>query len=164
MRGWSRLLADLADAITDRAGMPARVYSDRDFVRVTDVWIWSLAMSNFSRKKDATWTFLQWATGTDHTLFGARKKDLVHPVRGSIWKDAEFRQRIAKNYPGYMEQYEATSPDAKIYFTPQPLFFNVTTDWAAALQRMVAKQIPVDEGLDQLAQGVDRQMRQAGIG
>lgn len=129
----------------------------------SNVWIWSLAMSNFSRKKDATWNFLQWATGTEHCLFGARKKDLVDPVRQSVWNDAEFQQRVSKSYPGYMDQYKATSPDAKIYFTPQPLFFNVTTEWAATLQRMVAKQVPVKEGLDQLAQSIDRQMKQAGL-
>ncbi|MGH7121203.1 MAG: ABC transporter substrate-binding protein [Acetobacteraceae bacterium] len=129
----------------------------------SNVWIWSLAMSSFSRKKDATWTFLQWASGTEHLLFGARKKDMVDPVRASIWKDEEFRNRMS-GYPGYLQQYDATSPDAKIYFTPQPLFFNVTTDWAATLQRMVAKQVPVDEGLDQLADSINRQMKSAGIG
>ncbi len=60
--------------------------------------------------------------------------------------------------------YEATEPDAKIYFTPA----------AALLQRhhrlggrrwqqMVAKQIPVNEGLDKLADSVNRQMHQAGL-
>lgn len=130
----------------------------------SNVWIWSLAMSNFSKKKDAAWTFMQWANGPEMTLFGARKKDLVNPVRNSVWKDQDFRDRIARSYPGYMEQYEKTAPDAKIYFTPQPLFFNVTTDWAAALQRMVAKQVPVEEGLDQLADSINRQLHSAGIG
>ena len=45
-----------------------------------------------------------------------------------------------------LETYQETSPDAKITFTPQPLFFNVTTDWAVVLQRTVAHQVPVDEG------------------
>jgi multiple sugar transport system substrate-binding protein len=130
----------------------------------SNVWIWSLAMSNFSRKKDAAWTFMQWASGPEMTLFGARKKDLVNPVRNSVWKDPDFRDRIARSYPGYMEQYDKTTSNAKIYFTPQPLFFNVTTDWAAALQRMVAKQVPVEEGLDQLAEGINRQLHSAGIG
>jgi multiple sugar transport system substrate-binding protein len=129
----------------------------------SNVWIWSLAMSSFSRNKDATWSFLQWATGTDHLLFGARSKDMVDPVRASIWKDQDFQDRVKKNFPGFMDAYNATAPDAKIYFTPQPLFFNVTTDWAAALQRMVARQVPVSEALDQLAEGVNRQMRQAGL-
>ena len=130
----------------------------------SNVWIWSLAMSNFSRNKDAAWNFMQWASGTDHLLYGARKADVVNPVRASVWQDADVRARVSKSYPGYIEAYDATVGAAKIYFTPQPLFFNVTTDWAAALQRMVAKQVPVSEGLDQLADATNRQMRQAGIG
>ena len=53
---------------------------------------------------------------------------------------------------------------SKIYFTPQPLFFNLTTEWAASLQKMVANEVPVDDGLDQLATSVDRQLKQAGLG
>ena len=130
----------------------------------SNVWIWSLAMSNFSRNKDAAWTFMQWATGTDHLLFGARKADVVNPVRASVWQDPDVKARVQKTYPGYTEAYDASVNAAKIYFTPQPLFFNVTTDWAAALQRMVAKQVGVNEGLDQLADGTNRAMRQAGMG
>ena len=129
----------------------------------SNVWIWSLAMSSFSRNKDAAWTFLQWASGTDHLLYGARKADVVNPVRASVWQDPEVRERVNKSYPGYIEAYDASVQAAKIYFTPQPLFFNVTTDWAAALQRMVAKQVGVNEGLDQLAEATNRQMRQAGL-
>jgi len=129
-----------------------------------NVWIWSLAMNNFGKQKDAAWTFLQWASSTEHDLFGARKMDFVNPVRASVWKDDEFRQRIAKSYPGYLEQFDKSAPGAKIYFTPQPLFSNLTTDWAAALQRMVANEIPVDDGLDQLAASIDKQLKQAGLG
>lgn len=129
----------------------------------SNVWIWSLAMSTFGRNKDAAWTFLQWASGTDHLLYGARKADAVNPVRASVWQDPEVRERVNKSYPGYIEAYDASVQAAKIYFTPQPLFFNVTTDWAAALQRMVAKQVGVNEGLDQLADATNRQMRQAGL-
>ncbi len=129
----------------------------------SNVWIWSLAMSNFSRRKDAAWTFLQWATGTDHLLFGARGKDQIDPVSASIWEDADFTARVKANFPNFAQTYQATEPGAKIYFTPQPLFFNVTTNWAASLQQMVAKQVPVNEGLDKLADGINRQMRQAGL-
>ena len=128
-----------------------------------NVWIWSLAMSNFSHQKEAAWSFMQWASGTEHGLFGAQKMDFVNPVRKTVWNDETFRKRIADHYPGYLEQYEASAPGAKIYFTPQPLFFNLTTDWAAALQKMVAKEVPVDEGLDQLAQNIDAQLKRAGI-
>jgi multiple sugar transport system substrate-binding protein len=129
-----------------------------------NVWIWSLGMNAHGQQQEAAWYFVQWASGTDHDLFGARKMDFVNPVRQSVWNDEEFRARISKSYPGYLEQYEASAPGSKIYFTPQPLFFNLTTEWAAALQRMVAKEVPVDEGLDQLAASVDRQLKSAGLG
>ena len=59
--------------------------------------------------------------------------------------------RIDKSYPGYLNQHDTSAPGAKIYFTAQPLFFDLTTQWAETLQKMVAKEVPVDEGLDQLA-------------
>jgi multiple sugar transport system substrate-binding protein len=129
-----------------------------------NVWIWSLAMSSFSKQKDAAWLFMQWATSLEHDLFGARKMDFVNPVRTSVWKDSEFRDRIAKSYPGYLEQHDVSAPGAKIYFTAQPLFFDLTTEWAASLQKMVAKEVSVDEGLDKLADSINRQLKQAGLG
>ena len=129
-----------------------------------NVWIWSLAMSNYSTRKDAAWAFIQWAAGTEHGLFGARQMDFVNPVRASVWKDEAFRARIDKSYPGYLAQFDASAPGSKIYFTPQPLFEAVTTQWAATLQQMVAKEVPVDEGLDQLAASIDDQLKQAGLG
>ena len=129
-----------------------------------NVWIWSLAMNSASKKKDAAWYFMQWATSMEHDLFGARKMDFVNPVRASVWKDAEFRGRIDKSYPGYLNQHDTSAPGAKIYFTAQPLFFDLTTDWSATLQKMVAKEIPVDEGLDQFAASVDAKLKEAGLG
>ena len=129
-----------------------------------NVWIWSLAMSSFSKQKDAAWYFMQWASSVEHDLFGARKMDFVNPVRKSVADDKEWRDKIAKNYSGYIEQLDASAPGAKIYFTPQPLFFDLTTEWAATLQQMVAKEIPVDEGLDKLAASTDKQLKDAGLG
>jgi multiple sugar transport system substrate-binding protein len=128
-----------------------------------NVWIWSLALSNFSSQKDAAWYFIQWASSAEHDLFGAQKMDFVNPVRQSVWKDQEFRDRIAKSYPGYLEQHDLSAPGAKIYFTAQPLFFDLTTQWAETLQKMVAKEVPVDEGLDKLAANIDKQLKDAGL-
>ena len=121
-------------------------------------------MSNFSRQKEAAWYLMQWASGMEHGMFGARKMDFVNPVRSSVWADSEFRERIGKSYPGYVEQFDVSAPGSKIYFTAQPLFENLTTEWSSSLQKMVAKEIPVDEGLDQLASNVDRQLKSAGLG
>jgi multiple sugar transport system substrate-binding protein len=129
-----------------------------------NVWIWSLAMSNYSAQKDAAWYFIQWATSTEHDLFGAQKMDFVNPVRASVWKDEMFRKRIDTSYPGYLNQHDVSAPGAKIYFTAQPLFFDLTTQWAETLQKTVAKEIQVDEGLDQLAANIDKQLKDAGLG
>lgn len=129
-----------------------------------NIWIWSLAMSSFSKDKDATWYFLQWASGPEHALFGATKMDFVNPVRKSVWADKSFRDRLSGSYPGYVAMHDVSAPGASIKFTPQPLFFDLTTEWAATLQKMVAKEVPVDEGLDMLATSVNRQLKEAGLG
>ena len=127
-----------------------------------NVWIWSLAMSNFSRKQAAAWKLMQWATSTQQLTLGATKADLIDPTRQVVWDNQDFKTRM-KDYPGFLEQFAVSSPGAKIYFTPQPLFFNVTTNWAAALQKMYSNQISVDDGLDQLASDIKQQLSNAGI-
>jgi multiple sugar transport system substrate-binding protein len=129
-----------------------------------NVWIWSLAMNSFGKQKDAAWYFMQWASSTEHDMFGATKMDFVNPVRSSVANDEAFKSRLNKSYTGYIDQLAASAPGAKIYFTPQPLFFDVTTLWAETLQKMVAKEVPVDEGLDQLASAIDKQLKDAGLG
>lgn len=129
-----------------------------------NIWIWSLAMSEFSKKKDAAWYFMQWASGPEHGLFGATQMDFVNPVRQSVWADDGFRARLDKNYPGYVEMHDVSAPGAQIQFTAQPLFFDLTTEWAATMQKMVANEVPVDEGLDKLAESVNRQLKEADLG
>ena len=129
-----------------------------------NIWIWSLAMSSFSKQKDASWYFMQWASGPEHGLFGATEMDFVNPVRKSVWADEMFRDRLNKNYPGYVEMHDLSAPGAKIHFTAQPLFFDLTTEWEATMQKMVANQVPVDEGLDQLAESFNKQLKEAGLG
>ena len=129
-----------------------------------NIWIWSLAMSKFSNDKDATWHFLQWASGPEHGLFGATQMDFVNPVRESVWADAGFRDRLSSSYPGYVDMHDVSAPGASIKFTAQPLFFDLTTEWAASMQKMVAGEVPVDEGLDQLAESVNGQLKEAGLG
>lgn len=129
-----------------------------------NIWIWSLSMSEFSKDKDATWQFMQWAGGPEQAVFGAVNGDFVNPVRNSTWKEQAFVDKLNKSYPGYVDMFNASAPGASIKFTAQPLFFDLTTEWAATLQKMVAKEVPVDEGLDQLAQSIDAQLKDAGLG
>ena len=90
--------------------------------------------------------------------------DLVNPARASVWADEMFRDKLSASYPGYVEMHDISARGASIKFTAQPLFFDLTTEWAAMLQKMVANEVPVDEGLDQLAESVNRQLKDAGLG
>jgi multiple sugar transport system substrate-binding protein len=129
----------------------------------TNIWIWSMAMNAASKQKDATWYFLQWATGKDFLTTGAVKYNLVDPVRQSIWDNADFKARMgqAKNY---LETFAAISKgDAKIQFTPQPLFFETTTEWAATLQDIYAGTVTVEDGLNKLVDKLTVMLKQAGI-
>ena len=128
-----------------------------------NIWIWSLSMSSFSKKKDAAWYFLQWASGPEHGLFGAVDMDFVNPVRKSVWADSGFRNKLSAKYPGYVDMHDLSAPGASIKFTAQPLFFDVTTQWASTLQKMVAKEVSVDEGLGQLEESINDQLAEAGL-
>ena len=141
------------------APMPANPASKTPY---SNVWIWSLAMSNFSTKKDAAWYLMQWATGKDHLLHAATHGDMVDPVRASIWANSGFQHKMA-TYQNYRETFNTIIPHAKIYFTAEPLFFQVTTDWAASLQDMYAKKVGVKAGLDQLASSINSKMANTGI-
>jgi multiple sugar transport system substrate-binding protein len=129
----------------------------------SNVWIWSLGISSFSPNRDAAWYFVQWASGKNFGIYGGVKQQLVDPVRDTTWKDPAFKSRLTQNFPGFYEAFEKSIPDAQIYFTPQPLFFNVTTEWAAMLQRMVAKEVTVEQGLERLANHINSEMDSAGI-
>lgn len=123
-----------------------------------NVWIWSIAMSSFSKQRTPAWYFMQWATGTENADYGANKANLMDPVRKSVWDNAEFAKNVDAKAPSYMKQYNEISGGAKIYFTPQPAFFDVTTQWAESLRKMVASAVPVDEGLDALAASLTEQL------
>ena len=107
---------------------------------------------------------MQWASSTEHGLFGARNMDFVNPVRALGLGRRGSPRAVREVLPRLSRAVRGIGAGAKIYFTPQPLFEAVTTQWAATLQQMVAKEVPVDEGLDQLAASVDEQLKQAGLG
>ena len=66
-------------------------------------------------------------------LVAATEAKVVNPPRRSVWEDAKFQERIGR-MEGYRETFESVIDHSTIKFTPQPEFFNITTEWAAALQ------------------------------
>lgn len=117
-------------------------------------WIWSVAMNKSSKNKDAAWLFIQYFTGKEHTLWGATEANVVDPVRKSVWQDAKFLERMGQQ-EGYVETFNAVIDNTSIKFTPQPEFFNTTTEWAAALQDIVLGRAQAEARMKQLAQDIN---------
>lgn len=129
----------------------------------TNIWIWSLSMNAASKNKDAGWYFMQWATGKEFLTTGAVQYTLVDPVRQSVWDNPDFQKKLseAKNY--YETFQTIMDNGAKIQFTPQPLFFETTTEWAATLQSIYAGEVTAEEGLNALVEKLNGMLKQAGI-
>ncbi len=128
----------------------------------TNIWIWSLAMNAGSQKKDATWLFLQWATGKDFLTTGAVDYNMVNPVRKSVVDNADFQAKMAQQTDYLQTLNTIAANDMKIQFTPQPLFFETTTGWAQALQDIYAGQ-DAQTRLDALVESLTQQLQDAGI-
>lgn len=128
----------------------------------TNIWIWSLAMNAASKNKEPAWYFLQWATGKEFLRKGAITYTLVNPVRTSIMTDPEFIKHmdISKDYLKTLNEIVAN--DMKIQFTPQPLFFETTTEWAATLQDIYSG-ADAKTALDALAEKLTGMLKSAGI-
>ncbi|MGP4038927.1 ABC transporter substrate-binding protein [Gracilibacillus sp. D59] len=102
----------------------------------TNMWVWSIAMNKSSEKKDAAWLFMQYFTSKEHMQWGATEANVVDPVRKSVFESDEYQERIG-DIEGYVETFNELIDGSTIKFTPQPEFFNTTTEWAAALQDIV---------------------------
>ena len=126
-----------------------------------NMWIWSLGMNSSSETKDAAWYLLQWATGKDFLLKGVRGKySMVDPVRKSVWADAEFQKKL-ENFTDYYKTFQTIIDNCKVYFTPQPMFFETTTEWAATLHEIYNGE-DAQEALDKLANKLERTLKRAG--
>ncbi|MCL6548823.1 MAG: sugar ABC transporter substrate-binding protein, partial [Alicyclobacillus sp.] len=129
--------------------------------RVVNVWTWSLAMSKGSKKKDAAWYFIQWATGKDLLLKSALAGNL-DPVRKSVWTapsvvkmtegwgNGEWRRVVTT----VLNKYAAWQPTPETQLTP------LWTDWITALQAIWAG-ADAKQQMDQLAQQAQQLMASA---
>lgn len=126
-----------------------------------NMWIWSLGMNANSKTKDAAWYFMQWATGKDFLLKAVKGKySLVDPVRKSVWADPEFKKKL-EGFPGYYDTFQTIIDNCQVYFTPQPVFFKTTTEWAATLHEIYNGE-DAQKALDALAKKIEKTIKREG--
>jgi multiple sugar transport system substrate-binding protein len=103
----------------------------------SNLWVWGIAMNKDSPNKEAAWKFMQYITSKQFLIKASTESTLLDPVRQSVWNDSAFKAKYSK-IPGYIETFQKTAPNTSMLFTPQGNFMQTTTEWAAALQDMVA--------------------------
>ena len=122
----------------------------------SNFWVWSLAMNSASKDKDAAWLFIQYFTSKDFALKASTTTNSIDPCRTSVWNDSSFQKKM-EALPGYLDTYKSIIDNSTILFTPQPSFFETTTDWSATLQDIVAGKYPgVQAGMDDLKKKMDK--------
>lgn len=127
-----------------------------------NLYAWSLSINAKSKMKEAAWYFLQWSTSKNVQLRGALEQDLVNPIRKSVWNNEDFKKRL-KDFDNYYETYQKIIGGAGIYYTPQPLFFETTTLWAEAMQKVYLGQSTAKAALDSVANELTKRFKELGI-
>ncbi len=121
----------------------------------SNLWVWALGMNSASKQQDAAWYFIQWFTAKPYQLWSVTDWKAVDPPRRSVFNDPKFQQFIA-GMEGYKDTFDKTIGGTTILFTPNPYFFELTTEWAATLQDIVAGQYrSTQEGMDALKEKMD---------
>ncbi|MCP1103042.1 multiple sugar transport system substrate-binding protein [Aequitasia blattaphilus] len=124
--------------------------------QISNYWTWSIAMNSASQNKGAAWYYIMYFTSKEFAQYATIEGNSLDPARTSVWESDEFK-KMMESQPGYIEAYEATIENTTILFTPQPYFFETTTEWAATLQDIVAgKYSSAEEGLNQLKTKMDK--------
>lgn len=102
----------------------------------SNVWVWSMGMNANSDNKGAAWLFLQYFTSPEFMLFSGTEGACADSPRASVAESEAYTSVVGKS-TGYLEALAVLLPKATIQFTPQPYFFETTTEWAATLQDLV---------------------------
>ncbi len=121
----------------------------------SNLWVWALGMNSASKQQDAAWYFIQWFTARPFQYASVIDWKSVDPPRRSVFEDPVFQTKV-KEMDGYVESFAKTIGGTTILFTPNPYFFELTTEWAAVLQDIVSGQYATtQEGMDALKEKMD---------
>ncbi|WP_069999515.1 ABC transporter substrate-binding protein [Cellulosilyticum sp. I15G10I2] len=121
----------------------------------SNLWTWAMAMNEYSKEKVAAWLFLQYFTGKEYSLWASINASVADPARQSVFNNPDFKTVFAKS-EGYAQALEETVGGTTIQFTPQPHFFETTTEWASVLQEIVAEKYSVEQGMNVLKEKMDK--------
>ncbi len=120
-----------------------------------NLWAWSLSMNEYSKSKNPAWLFIQYFTSKDFLTFSVVDWKSVNTPRKSVFENPKFQEKMS-GMEGYIDMFTKTLPGTTILYTPNPYHFEVTTEWSATLQDIVAGKYPsVEAGMKDLKKRID---------
>lgn len=147
----------------DIAWVPAPLPEGKSDI-YSNMWTWAIAMNSSSKNKDAAWLFMQYFTSKEYTQWASVNAKVVDPARKSVFESAEF-QAVLDKAEGFAATFDAQIANTGIQFTPQPHFFETTTEWAATLQDIVGgKYKSTQEAMDALKKKMDEIVSDVEVG
>ncbi|NCC77635.1 MAG: extracellular solute-binding protein, partial [Clostridia bacterium] len=147
----------------DIAWVPAPLPEGKSDI-FSNMWTWAIAMNSSSKNKDAAWMFMQYFTSKEYTQWASVNAKVVDPARKSVFESADF-QAVLDKAEGFAATFDAQIANTGIQFTPQPHFFETTTEWAATLQDIVGgKYKSTQEAMDALKKKMDEIVSDVEVG
>ncbi|WP_293910518.1 sugar ABC transporter substrate-binding protein [Deinococcus sp.] len=126
-------------------------------------WIWGIGMNAASQHKTAAWLFMQYFTSPSYQLQAALNDATMNPPRRSVWANSKFTRSLS-GFSGYTDSFYEYVRGTSIKFTPQPYFFETTTDWSQALRSIVLDKADPTATMKSLASGINTKLGKLRIG
>lgn len=123
--------------------------------RKSGAWYWSIAMSNFSKRKEAAWLFMEWATSKEIMAKSVLKGN-TDPVRKSVHYSPEVVNTF-KDW-GYYDMNEQLTRYARTMWPPAPNMVEAMFRLGRSFQEVLLNQKTAQRALDDAKKDIDQMM------
>jgi multiple sugar transport system substrate-binding protein len=124
-------------------------------LRRPNLWTWSVVMNTRARDRDASWRFVEWATGKEF-LHRSVFEGNMNPTRTSIWDDERFRAHTSGWGGFYDVARTLVERDAFVLVTPAANYLEIAKRWVQALLDVYAEKEELAAALERAAADIDR--------
>jgi multiple sugar transport system substrate-binding protein len=124
-------------------------------LRRPNLWTWSVVMNTRARDRDASWRFVEWATGKEF-LHRSVFEGNMNPTRTSIWDDERFRAHTSGWGAFYDVARTLVERDAFVLVTPAANYLEIAKRWVQALLDVYAEKEEFAAALGRAAADIDR--------
>jgi multiple sugar transport system substrate-binding protein len=122
--------------------------------RRPNLWTWSVVMNSRVRDSNATWQFIEWATGREFLLRSVAEGNM-NPTRSSIWDDDSFREH-ASGWDGFYDVARTLiERDAFVLVTPAANYLQIASRWVQAHLEAYSGHMEIAAALEEAAADID---------